>query len=148
HRLLRRDRRPDRRPDGRRNPADGAGHLRRHVVQWIIDFGMPGPDRGAGGKFVLVPPGYDGPLPEGGFYVGQSRTNRVLMLGRSFMQENDPAPTVPTTKPTLKLTPYPQGGPGTSVATLLEGTVPPASAAEVPQTRFVEGSGLPFNTIP
>ena len=24
---------------------------------WIIDFGMPGPDRGAGGKFLLVPPG-------------------------------------------------------------------------------------------
>ena len=28
--------------------------------QWIIDFGCPGPDRGAGGKFLLVPPGYDG----------------------------------------------------------------------------------------
>jgi hypothetical protein len=25
--------------------------------QWIIDFGLPGPDRGAGGKFLLVPPG-------------------------------------------------------------------------------------------
>ena len=66
--------------------------------QWIIDFGMPGPDRGAGGKFLLVPPGYDGPLPEGGFYVGHSRTNRVLMLGRSFMQDDDPAPTVATIK--------------------------------------------------
>jgi hypothetical protein len=85
---------------------------------------------------------------EGGFYVGQSRTNRVLMLGRSFMQDNDPAPTVATIKATLKLYPYTPGGPGTSVATLLEGTVPPASAAEVPQTRFVEGSGLTFNTIP
>jgi hypothetical protein len=116
--------------------------------QWIIDFGMPGPDRGAGGKFVLVPPGYDGPLPEGGFYVGHSRTNRVLMLGRSFMQDDDPAPAVATIKATLKLYPYTPGGPGTSVATLLEGTVPPASAAEVPQTRFVEGSGLTFNTIP
>ena len=28
--------------------------------KWIIDFGFPGPDRGAGGKFLLVPPGYDG----------------------------------------------------------------------------------------
>ena len=24
--------------------------------QWIVDFGLPGPDRGAGGKFLLVPP--------------------------------------------------------------------------------------------
>ena len=28
--------------------------------QWIVDFGLPGPDRGAGGKFLFVPPGYDG----------------------------------------------------------------------------------------
>jgi hypothetical protein len=117
--------------------------------QWIIDFGMPGPDRGAGGRFLLVPPGYDGPLPEGGFYVGHSRTNRVLLLGRSFMQEDDPAPTVATIKSTLKLYPYTPGGPGTSVATLLEGTVPPpASTTEVPQTKFVEASGRTFNTIP
>jgi hypothetical protein len=117
--------------------------------QWIIDFGVPGPDRGAGGRFLLVPPGYDGPLPEGGFYVGHSRTNRVLLLGRSFMQDDDPAPTVATIKSTFKLHPYTPGGPGTSVATLLEGTVPlPASAGEVPQTRFVEASGLTFNTIP
>ena len=47
--------------------------------QWIIDFGLPGPDRGAGGRFLLVPPGYDGTLPEGGFFVGHSRTNRVAV---------------------------------------------------------------------
>ena len=56
--------------------------------QWIIDFGLPGPDRGAGGKFLLIPPGYDGTLPDGGFFVGHSRTNRVLMLGRSFMENS------------------------------------------------------------
>ena len=28
--------------------------------RWIIDFGLPGPDRGEGGRFLLVPPGYDG----------------------------------------------------------------------------------------
>src|SRR5208337_2003782 len=27
---------------------------------WVIDFGLPGPDRGAGGKYLLVPPGYTG----------------------------------------------------------------------------------------
>ena len=32
HRLLPHDRRPERRPDGRRDAADGARHVRRHVV--------------------------------------------------------------------------------------------------------------------
>ena len=31
--------------------------------RWVMDFGMPGPDRGEGGKYLLLPPGYDGPLP-------------------------------------------------------------------------------------
>src|SRR6185295_19819765 len=31
---------------------------------WVIDIGFPGPDRGEGGKYLLVPPGYDGPLPD------------------------------------------------------------------------------------
>ena len=116
--------------------------------KWIIDFGFPGPDRGAGGKFLLLPPGYDGVVPEGGFYVGRSRTNRVLMLGRSFMQDSDPAPTVATIKSTLKIYPYTPGGAGTSVGTLLTGTVPFAAPADVPATTFVEGTGTAFNTIP
>src|SRR5208337_2169236 len=32
--------------------------------RWIIDFGLPGPDRGEGGKYLLVPPGYTGDLPD------------------------------------------------------------------------------------
>ena len=116
--------------------------------KWIIDFGFPGPDRGAGGRFLLLPPGYSGVVPEGGFFVGRSRTNRVLMLGRSFMENNDPAPTVATIKSTLKVYPYTPGGAGTSVGTLLTGTVPFAAPAEVPATTFVEGTGTAFNTIP
>ena len=88
---------------------------------WIIDFGLPGPDRGEGGRFLLVPPGYDGPLPDSGYHVGHSRTSRALMLGRSFLTDDDPAPTVETIKSTLKIYPYAQGGFGTSIATLLEG---------------------------
>ena len=88
---------------------------------WIIDFGLPGPDRGEGGRFLLVPPGYDGPLPDSGYHVGHSRTSRALLLGRSFLTDDDPAPTVETIKRTLKLYPYAPGGAGTSVATLLEG---------------------------
>jgi len=96
--------------------------------QWIVDFGLSGPDRGEGGKYLLVPPGYDGSLPDSGFHVRHSCTTRALLLGRSFINENpgmDPAPTVEVIKSTLKLYPYAQGGFGTSIGTLLEGQVRP-----------------------
>ncbi|PQP14388.1 DUF1254 domain-containing protein [Rhodococcus opacus] len=115
---------------------------------WISDFGLPGPDRGEGGRFLLVPPDYDGPLPDSGFHLGHSRTNRVMMIGRSFMQDSDPKPTVAVIKDRLKLYPYTPGGYGTAVATLLEGKVPPGKSAAPPETRFVEASGKAFNTIP
>ncbi len=115
---------------------------------WIIDFGLPGPDRGEGGRFLLVPPGYDGSLPDSGYHVGHSRTSRALVLGRSFLTNDDPAPTAKTIKGTMKIYPYAPGAAGTSVATLLKGGAPPAAAAEVPETVFVEGSGKAFNTVP
>ena len=116
--------------------------------QWIVDFGLPGPDRGEGARFLLVPPGYDGPLPDSGYHVRHSRTTRALLLGRSFMVDDDPAPTVELIKSTLKLYPYARGGVGTSIATLLEGHVQPDPPADIPDTTFVEGSGNAFNTIP
>jgi len=119
--------------------------------QWIVDFGLPGPDRGEGGRFLLVPPGYDGTLPDSGYHVRHSRTTRAILLGRSFINENpgqDPAPTVEGIKSTIKLYPYAQGGFGTSIGTLLEGHVHPDPPVEIPETKFVEGSGLAFNTIP
>jgi hypothetical protein len=62
--------------------------------RWVTDLGLPGPDRGEGGKYLLVGLGYDGPLPEGGFYVSQVRTTRACLIGRAFMVDNDPAPAV------------------------------------------------------
>jgi len=130
-------------------PPDSLGTIDDTWFRWVTDFGVPGPDRGAGGHYLLVPPGYDGPLPEGGFYVAHSETNRVLLLGRSFLTDDDPTPTVAVIKEHLKIYSYTPGGLGTSVATLLEGEVPLAGVgAAVPETRFVEASGVAMNTIP
>ena len=30
---------------------------------WVTDFGLPGPDRAQGGRYLLVGPGYEGPCP-------------------------------------------------------------------------------------
>jgi hypothetical protein len=55
---------------------------------WVIDIGFPGPDRGEGGKYLLVPPGYDGPLPDSGFHVGHSKTLHALYAVRAFMDRH------------------------------------------------------------
>jgi len=129
-------------------PPQALGLFDDMWFQWIVDFGLSGPDRGEGGRFLLVPPGYDGPLPDSGYHVGHSRTTRVLLLGRSFLTDDDPAPTVETIRRTLKLYPYARGGFGTSVGTLLGGHVQPDPPAPILETTFVEGSGKAFNTIP
>ena len=102
-------------------PPKSLGTLDDFWWRWVTDFGAPGPDRGLGGKYLLLPPGYDGPVPEGGFYVARSRTTRVLILGRSFLENNDPKPAVETIKATAKIYPYEAGGVGTSVAEFLSG---------------------------
>ena len=116
--------------------------------QWVIDFGLPGPDRGEGGRFLLVGPGYDGPPPDSGFHVARARTSRVCLLGRSFMENDDPRPTVEGIKRTLRLYPYVPGGYGTSIATLLGGNVQPGKPISPQETTFIEASGKAFNTIP
>jgi hypothetical protein len=129
-------------------PPMGLGTINDMWFSWIIDIGFPGPDRGEGGRYLLVPPGYDGPLPEGGFYVAHSRTNRVLYAARAFLKDNDPRPTVELIKRTIKIYPYTAGGIGTSIATALDGKVPLARNPPVPETKLVEASGKAFNTIP
>lgn len=129
-------------------PPDALGLFDDAWFQHVIDFGRPGPDRGQGGKFLLLPPGYDGPLPDSGYHVGRSTTERIFAFGRSFLKNNDPKPTVETIKKSLKIYPYTSGGWGTSIATLLEGKTPIQKAAEIKPVKFIEGTGLAVNTLP
>ncbi len=130
-------------------PPMALGTLNDMWFGWIIDIGFPGPDRGEGGKYLVVPPGYDGPLPDsGGFHVGHSKTNHVLYAVRAFMDNSDPKPSVALIKKSLKIYPYTPGGYGTSIATALGGKVRLEANPTVPETKFVEASGKSFNTIP
>ncbi|MBK0401239.1 DUF1254 domain-containing protein [Limibaculum sp. M0105] len=129
-------------------PPDALGTIDDMWFRWVTDFGRPGPDRGEGGRYLLVGPGYDGFLPEGGFHVGRSETSRVLVLGRSFLTNDDPAPTVKVIKDNLKLYPYAAGGVGMPIARYLEGGVELGRNAEPKTPVFHEGTGLVINTIP
>ena len=78
-------------------PPKFLGAVQDAWFRWVIDLGVPGPDRGEGGKYLIVPPGYDGPLPEGGFFVARARTNTIVWFGRSFLANHaDPKPVVET----------------------------------------------------
>jgi hypothetical protein len=122
-------------------PPKGLGTINDMWFQWVIDIGFPGPDRGEGGKYLLIPPGYDGPLPDSGFHVARSKTNRVLYAARAFLTDNDPKPTAELIKKTLKIYPYTPGGFGTSIATALQGKVRLEANPPIPETKFVEASG-------
>lgn len=48
--------------------------------RYVTDMGIPGPDRGAGGKYLFLPPGYDGPRPDGYFtFECPTFTNWVVL---------------------------------------------------------------------
>jgi hypothetical protein len=132
-------------------PEDALGVIDDMWFHWVTDFGLPGADRGQEGAYLLVGPGYDGPLPEGGYYVRHSRTNHAVVLGRSFINENpgnDPVPTADLIKAQMKIYPYAPGGAGSSIGGYLTGTGPLGQPASPQSPRFVEGTGLAFNTVP
>jgi hypothetical protein len=132
-------------------PSETLGCVDDMWFRWVTDFGLPGPDRGQGGTYLLVGPGYDGPLPEGGYYVCHSRTNHVTALGRAFINENpgnDPAPTAERIKEQLKIYPYVPGGVGSSIGAFLTGEGPLGQPTASQSPRFVESTGLALQTVP
>lgn len=130
-------------------PPDFLGTVEDAWFRWVIDLGVPGPDRGLGGKYLIVPPDYSGPLPEGGFSVAHARTNHILWFGRSFLKDHrDPKPVAETIRRFTKVYPYEPGGVGTSLAEFLAGKAPLGRVAPPPPTVFHEGSGKVMNTVP
>ena len=128
-------------------PANVLGVIDDFWFRWISDFGTPGPDRGLGGRYLLVPPDYDGPLPEGGFFVYRSRTSLVTVAGRAFLIDGDPAPAAANIRANLRLSQNPAGGCGSSVGQYLQGNGPIGPHAVPQKPRFVEGSGMRMNTV-
>ena len=129
-------------------PSNAVGAVNDMWFSWVIDIGGPGPDGGLGGKYLIVGPDYDGPLPEGGYFIGHSKTNLALYAARAYLVDDDPKPAVENVKENLKIYPYQPGSYGTSIAQALEGTVRIAGEPKIPEMKFVDGSGLSFNTIP
>jgi hypothetical protein len=130
-------------------PPKFLGAVQDAWFRWVIDLGLPGPDRGEGGKYLIVPPNYTGPLPQGGFFVTHSRTNTIVWFGRSFLENHtDPKPVVEGIKKYTKVYRYEVGGVGTPIAEFLEGKAKLGRVAPPPPTVFHDGSGKVMNTLP
>jgi hypothetical protein len=68
-------------------PPDVLGILDDMYFRYISDMGAAGPDRGKGGKYLVLPPGYDGDVP-GGYFVVKSRTYCVWNFMRGYVRDS------------------------------------------------------------
>src|SRR5215470_1478071 len=53
---------------------------------WCGDVGLPGPDRGKGGKYLVLPPDYRGEVPPG-YLTFRSGTYGVFVFWRGFFKD-------------------------------------------------------------
>lgn len=113
-------------------PPKALGTLDDFWFRWITDFSAPGPDRGLGGKYLILSPGYNGPLP--GVVTlspAPGPPASCSWVARSW-RTNDPKPTADLIKSATKIYPYEPGGLGTSIAEFLSGK---AKLTEPPPMR-------------
>jgi len=109
-------------PPGVLGPVDDA------FFRYVTDVGIIGPDRGKGGKYLFVPPGYSGALPSEGYFVTKSPTNTNLVLYRAFVKGGDIAAAVKGVKDHARIYPL-------------------SSAKAPPANDFINISGRQINTI-
>jgi hypothetical protein len=95
--------------------------------RFVTDIGKPGPDRGNGGKYLLLPPGYKGDVPEG-YFVINSRSYGNLLFCRGFIVDGDLRPAVENVRKNFRVYPL-------------------ANAANPPSMNFMNYSGADFNAV-
>jgi len=95
--------------------------------RWVVDIGITGPDRGAGGKYLILPPGYKGEVPTG-YHVVRPSTYGNWLVFRAFVVDGSTKPGVESVKKHLKIYQL-------------------ADAANPPAMKFVNASGIPSNFV-
>tara|TARA_R100000027_G_scaffold7932_3_gene5976 strand:+ start:1374 stop:2921 length:1548 start_codon:yes stop_codon:yes gene_type:complete len=120
-------------------PHCGPGTVNDAFFRFVTDMGIPGPDAGKGGKYLILPPDYEGEI-EGKigsekaevngeeFYVSQSPSYVNWIILRGFLVDGKPDAASEMFKSHLKIYPL-------------------SKAANPPEMEFISGSGKSFNTI-
>jgi hypothetical protein len=74
-------------------PAGLLGTMNNIWQQPLCDLGGPfSPEQNRGGRFLILPPGYDGPMPAIAYHVVKSDTNTVVFYLRAVPQSRDDLP--------------------------------------------------------
>ncbi len=94
---------------------------------FVTDIGYVGPDKGEGGKYLILPPGYAGFVPEG-YFVVRPDTFHVWVPWRTFLVNGDPKPGVDQVKKHTRIYHL-------------------KDAANPPELNFVDVSGKEFSTL-
>jgi hypothetical protein len=94
--------------------------------RFVENLGAIGPDKGQGGKYLMLPPDYQGAVPDGYFVIRTGTYSNLVFLRGSIAKGLEPA--VENIKSNLKVYPL-------------------AKADNPPETEFVNFSGKSYNTI-
>ena len=108
-------------------PPKVLGLVDDFYYRWVGDVGFTGPDKGQGGKYLVLPPGYTGQVPEG-YFVLRPATYGNWLAFRSFLVNGSPDPGVELVQKTLKVYEL-------------------ADAANPPAMKFANASGIPSNFV-
>jgi len=94
--------------------------------RYMQDIGPAGPDKGKGGKYLVLPPDYEGDIPEGYFAVKSKTYNVWVFMRASIAKGLDAA--AKNVKENLRIYPL-------------------SKKDNPPIMEFISGSGVAFNTI-
>lgn len=105
----------------------GPGTVNDAYFRFVVDMGAPGPDKGKGGKYLILPPDYEGKEPEG-YFVARSSSYVNWLILRGFLVDGKPESATKMFKTGLKIYPL-------------------AKAKNPTKMEFISGSRVSFNTI-
>lgn len=108
-------------------PPDVIGLVDDAWFHYVTDFGQVGEDKNKGGKFLFVPPGYKGDVPEG-YLVRKPQTFGNWLLWRGSQVDGSTRPAIDATKKAFRVYPL-------------------AKKDNPPEMTFIDVSGKEFNTI-
>ncbi len=108
-------------------PGSGPGTVNDAFFRFVVDMGAPGPDKGKGGKYLILPPGYAGAVPSG-YFVAHSRSYVNWLILRGFLVDGKPDHASKMFREGVKIYPL-------------------AKSGSPPPMQFINGSKKPFNTI-
>ena len=110
-------------------PGTGPGTVNDAFFRFVVDMGGPGPDKGKGGKYLILGPGQEAPASTEGYFVARTPSKINWLILRGFLDQ--------------------QGKPDTAKAAFMNGlkVYPFAKRNNPPANTFKNLTGSDVNTI-